>query len=228
MPVRSPIYYDRPLERNPVPVHQGFWRLRIGPLPVAYNRVDKETKETDAPYAPPPEVINANIRDFVCPGLSATFSKEGHYNFVVNIPTTEINQYDDVITVNMLADNYYENWWAIHRYMETVQSGQIDAFPILDKTHRIYSFDHKYRNRLMYIPFVEMHAGDDAAQEHMIVRFERCWIAKLGDLSVKIGSIEPITFNLSIKYEIKRIIRLPDPNTMMSAICVTGGSDSYG
>jgi hypothetical protein len=72
-----------------------------------------------------------------------------------------------------------------------------------------------------------MHFADDVAQEYMVVRLERCRIAALGAMSLKPGSIEPASFNLSINYEIRRIIRMPDPNELMNAICIAQGADSY-
>lgn len=216
---------ERRLTRNPVPVHQGFWRLRIGPLPANYK---EERKSVTDPYTTDaPETINAHIKDFVCPGLTCSFAKEGHYKFVTNIPTQEDNQYDETFTVSMLADNHYENWWAINRYMEVVQSGRTDANPIKNRAHRVYGRDGIYRNRLTYIPWIDFHAADDVAQEYMIVRFERCRFQTLSPLQLKPGAIDPITFNLTIKYEIRRVIRMPDPNDLMEAICVSQGSDSY-
>ena len=221
-------YYDeyaRRLMRNPTPVHQGFLRLRISELPVNYQERRKSVTEpytTDAQ-----ETVNANIKDWVCPGLTCSIAKEGHYKFVTNIPTQEDNQYDDTITVSMLADNRWENYWAINRYMDVVQSGQTDADPVLDRRHRIYGIDHRYRNRLTYIQWIDMHFADDVAQEYMVVRLERCRFTALSPLSLKPGSIEPASFNLTIKYEIRRIIRMPDPNELMSAICIAEGADSY-
>jgi len=49
-------------------------------------------------------------------------------------------------------------------------------------------------------------------------------------LTVTPGSAAALKFSMSFNYQIKRIIRLPDPNSLMSAICVvTGGetSNSY-
>lgn len=221
-------YYDeyaRRLMRNPFPVHQGFLRLRISELPVNYQERRKSVTEpytTDAQ-----ETINANIKDWVCPGLSCSLAKEGHYKFVTRIPTQEDNQYDDTITVNMLADNRWENYWAINRYMEVVQSGQTDADPVRDVRHRVYGIDQRYRNRLTYIQWIDMHFADDVAQEYMVVRLERCRFAALSSMSLHPGTIEPASFNLTINYEIRRIIRMPDPNELMNAICIAEGADSY-
>lgn len=220
--------FFRKLTRSPAPVHQGFWRLRIGPLPVSYEDDILDAQFSTRPHtAPPPEIVNALIKDYVCPGLTERFEMENHYMFRTRIPVTEDNEYDNAITITLLADDYYENWWAIHRYMDTVMNFNRNGHPIMDTTNRVYGIDGRYRNRLTFIPFIDMHAADDCAQEHMIVRFERCRIESLGDLQIKPGSSDPIAFNLSIKYELRRIIRLPDPNDMMSAICVSNGTDAY-
>lgn len=238
-PIKRPptkLELDRNLVRNPVPVHQGFLRMRIGELPVSYDpdydyqhHVDNVAK---AHTAPPPETVNANIQNFTVPGMGLNYAPEAHYKFTVQIPTTEDNEYtDNTISCTMLCDDYYENYWAIHRYMETIQSGQTDAFPILDKNHRVYGYNHRYRNRLTWIPHIDVHFGDDRAQHHMIIRYYRCYPTSLANLSITPGSISPITFNVSFNYQFKKIIRLPDPNKLMSAICViTGGetSGSYG
>lgn len=216
---------SRPLARNPMLVHQGFWRIFIGPLPVSY----KETRRTPTdPYtSPAAESINANIKKFNAPGLALAYQKEHHYLFSTRIPVTEVNHFDKVLTVSMFCDNRYENYWAIDRYMRTVQGGQIGGNPIQDTHHRIYSFDGRYRNRLTWIPFVEIHAADDVAQEYMIWRFERCRITELSDIDINPGSIEAATFNVSMQYENRRLIRLPEPNSLMTAICVSNGTDRY-
>ena len=216
---------SRRLTRNPVPVHQGFGRLRISELPTNY--IEGRKSVTDPYTTDAQEVINANIRDWVAPGLQEQFAKENHYKFSTNIPITEDNQYDNAISVNMLADNHWENYWAFDRYMSVVMRGQMDADPIRDRNHRVYGFDRRYRNRLTYIQWIDMHFADDVAQEYMIIRLERCRIAALSDMQFTPGTINPMSFNLSIKYEIRRVIRLPDPNELMNAICISYGSDSY-
>lgn len=215
----------RRLSRNPVPVHQGFWRLRMADFPINY--VEQRKHIVDPYTTDAPEVKNAVIKDFVCDGLSCSLEKEGHYKFVTYIPTQEDNQYDSTFTINMLADNHYENYWAINRYMETVQSGQTGGDPVRDPMHRVFGLDQRYRNRLTYIPWIDMHAGDDVAQEFMIVRFERCRFIALSPLHITPGALNPISFNVTVKYEIRRIIRLPDPNELMSAICVATSSNAY-
>ena len=219
----------RIMRHAPVPVHQGFWRCTIGPLPVSWHDEAHDATDTVIPHtAPVPEMVNALIKTYVCNGLSESFEFEYHYKFRTRIPTQEDNQYDDALTITMLTDQGYENWWGIHRYMETVMSGLTDAYPITNRNHRIYGLDGRYRNRLTYIPYIDIHCADDNSQERMIVRFKRCRIAKLSDIQPNpVGSVEPVPFNMSVLYELKEIIRLPDPNSMMSAICVTNSSNAY-
>lgn len=216
---------SRPLARNPMLVHQGFWRIFIGPLPVSYKETRKSP--TDPYTAPAAESVNANIRKFVCPGLSLQYVKEHHYLFSTRIPVSENNQFNKILTVNMFCDNRYENYYAIDRYCRTVQGGQIGGSPIQDVNHRVYSFDKRYRNRLTWIPFVEIHAGDDVAQEYMIWRFERCRITELSDIDITPGNLDVAAFTISMQYENRRLIRLPDPNDLMTAICVSNGTDRY-
>ena len=92
---------SRPLARNPMLVHQGFWRIFIGPLPVSYKETRKSP--TDPYTAPAAESVNANIRKFVCPGLSLHYVKEHHYLFSTRIPVSENNQFDKILTVNMFC-----------------------------------------------------------------------------------------------------------------------------
>ena len=111
--------------------------------------------------------------------------------------------------------------------METVMSGLTDAYPIMNPNHRIYGLDHRYRNRLTFIPYIDIHCADDNSQERMIVRFKRCRMTALSDLQPNPGAIDPVQFNMTVLYELKEIIRLPDPNSMMSAICVSTSSNAY-
>lgn len=219
----------RIMRKSPVPVHQGFWRCTIGPLPVSWHDEAFDAVDTVVPHtAPVPEMVNALIKTYICNGLQESFEFENHYKFRTRIPTQEDNQYDGSLTITMLADQAYENWWALHRYMETVMSGLTDAFPIMNPNHRVYGLDGRYRNRLTFIPYIDIHCADDNSQERMIVRFKRCRVAQLSDLQPNPGSADPVPFNISVLYELKEIIRLPDPNSMMSAICVSTSTNAYG
>ena len=218
----------RIMRKAPVPVHQGFWRCTIGPLPVSWHDEAFDATDTVTPHtAPVPEMVNALIKTYICNGLQESFEFENHYKFRTRIPTQEDNQYDGSLTITMLADQGYENWWGLHRYMETVMSGLTDAFPIMNPNHRVYGLDGRYRNRLTFIPYIDIHCADDNSQERMIVRFKRCRISQLSDLQPNPGPADPVPFNMSVLYELKDIIRLPDPNSMMSAICVSTSSNAY-
>jgi hypothetical protein len=218
----------RIMRQAPVPVHQGFWRCTIGPLPVSWHDEAHDAVDTPTPHtAPVPEMINALIKNYICNGLSQSFEFEYHYKFRTRIPTQEDNQYDGTLTITMLADQAYENWWGLHRYMDTVMSGITGGFPITNMNSRVFGLDGRYRNRLTYIPYIDIHCADDNSQERMIVRFRRCRITTLSDLQPNPGSVEPVPFNISVQYELKEIIRLPDPNSYMSAICVTNSSNAY-
>lgn len=218
----------RIMRKSPVPVHQGFWRCTIGPLPVSWHDEAFDATDTVTPHtAPVPEMVNALIKTYICNGLQESFEFENHYKFRTRIPTQEDNQYDGSLTITMLADQGYENWWGLHRYMETVMSGATDAFPIMNPNHRVYGFDHRYRNRLTFIPYIDIHCADDNSQERMIVRFKRCRVTALSDLQPNPGAIDPVSFNMTVLYELKEIIRLPDPNSLMSAICVSTSTNAY-
>jgi hypothetical protein len=218
----------RIMRKAPVPVHQGFWRCTIGPLPVSWHDEAFDATDTVTPHtAPVPEMVNALIKTYICNGLQESFEFENHYKFRTRIPTQEDNQYDGSLTITMLADQGYENWWGIHRYMDTVMSGYTGGFPIEDLHHRVFGTDGRYRNRLTFIPYIDIHCADDNSQERMIVRYKRCRISNLSDLQPNPGSIDPVPFNISVLYELKDIIRLPDPNSYMSAICVSTSSNAY-
>lgn len=218
----------RIMRHAPTPVHQGFWRCTIGPLPVSWHDEAFDATDTPVPHtAPVPEMVNALIKNYICNGLKESFEMESHYKFRTRIPTQEDNQYDDPLTITMLADQGYENWWGLHRYMETVMSGLTDAYPITNTNHRIYGIDRRYRNRLTFIPYIDIHCADDNSQERMIVRFKRCRATALSDLQPNPGAIDPVQFNFTVLYELKEIIRLPDPNSLMSAICVSTSTNAY-
>lgn len=218
----------RIMRKAPVPVHQGFWRCTIGPLPVSWHDEAGDAVDTPKPHtAPVPEMINSLIKTYICNGLSQSFEFEYHYKFRTRIPTQEDNQYDGALTITMLADQGYENWWGLHRYMDTVMSGITGGFPVTDMNHRVFGLDGRYRNRLTFIPYIDIHCADDNSQERMIVRFKRCRITTLADLQPNPGSVDPVPFNISVLYELKDIIRLPDPNSYMSAICVSTSSNAY-
>jgi len=195
-------------------LHQGTARCIISDLPVSYAEED----------APSSETINANITSFVGPGLQLRYQIDGSYKGLVHIPVTEDNQYyDKLITMNMIVDDRQENYWTLHRYMSTIQSGMTgpNANPQKDYNHRIYGADKHYRNRRMWIPFIEIHMADDSYQEWQIIRYERCWPTDISDLSLNFLAPEPVNFNMSWTYEVKKIIRCPKPIADVPPKCIT-------
>lgn len=191
------------LDHNPGRLHQGTARCSIGLMPVSYEQED----------APPSESINASITAFVAPGLELKYVRDGSYKALVHIPVTEDNAYyDKVLTVNMICDDRQENYWALHRYMETIQSGQTNGYPIEDVNHRVNGRDGHYRNRVTYIPRVDIVMADDSYQKHQTIRFQRCYPAKIDDLQLNFGNPDPVTFVVHFIYTFKKIIREEPPS----------------
>lgn len=199
------------LSRNIGRLHQGTARCTIGPMPVSYDQVD----------APPSETINGNITAFVAPGLSLKYKTDGSYRALVHIPVQEDNEYNEkVLTITMICDDYMENYWAINRYMETIQSGQRDAYPIADRKHRIFGNDGHYRNRLTWIPYIDIHMADDSHQKHQIIRFQRCYPIELEQLSLNFLGTDPVKFTVSFIYSLRTIERLAPPEENTTPSCI--------
>ena len=205
------------LDHNPGRLHQGTARCEIAYLPVSYAEQD----------APPFETINASITAFIATGLQLKYHTDGSYKGMVHIPITEDNQYNDkVLTINMIVDDRQENYWTLHRYMETIMSGETDGFPIRDPRSRIYANDGHYRNRLTWIPYIEISMADDSYQRHQRVRFERCYPLELSDLSLNFLEPEAVTFTMSFIYSLKRIVRSLPPRVNTTPECVVNSGDS--
>lgn len=201
------------LDRNIGRLHQGTARCVIGPLPVSYDQDD----------APSSEVINGNITAFVAPGLQLKYVTDGNYKAMVQIPTTEDNEYmDKVFTVTMICDDRAENYWALHRYMQTIQSGKTDAFPITDLHHRVFGADGQYRNRRTWIPYIDIHMADDSYQEHQVIRYQRCYPLMLSDLDMNFGAPNPVKFTATFSYTLKTIERNPPPQENTTPACISG------
>ena len=199
------------LSRNIGRLHQGTARCTIGSIPVAYTQDD----------APAEETINANITAFIAPGLSMKYKTDGNYKAMVHIPIQEDNQYDNkVLTITMICDDYMENYWTLHRYMETLQSGKTNGYPVMDTNHRVYGFDKFYRNRRTWIPQIDIHMADDSYQKHQIIRFERCYPTELEQFNLNFLTPEPVKFTVSFVYSLKSIIRLPPPTENTSVACI--------
>lgn len=183
-------------------LHQGTCRCVIGALPVSYEQSD----------APPEESMNALITGFVSSGLTLRYDTDGNYKGRVHIPMTEDNQYDKMLTINMIADDRMENYWTLRRYMRTIQSGQTNGYPITDHTSRIWSFDNVYRNRLTWIPRIDIIFADDSFQKHQTLRFSRCYPTGLSDITTTFGSPDPVTFNITFIYSFEEVIREEPPS----------------
>jgi len=191
------------LDHNPNRLHQGTARCVIGLMPVSYEQEN----------APPSETINANIKAFIAPELELKYAIDGSYKGLVHIPITEDNAYyDKVLSIDMICDGRQENYWALHRYMETIQSGMTNGFPIMDTNHRVYGNDRRYRNRVMYIPRIDIIMADDSFQKHQTVRFGRCKPIRLDSLKLNFGNPDPVTFSVSFVYTTREIIRELPPS----------------
>lgn len=181
-------------------LHQGSARIFIGEIPISFAEKD----------APSMETINALITGFVAPGLVLKYATDANYKGLVHIPTQEDNQYDDkILTVNMIADDRTENWWCLYRYMETLQSGQTGGFPDQDINSQVYDNNGFYKNRLAYIPNIDIIVADGSQQRHSTIRFKRCFPVQLGDLQFVFNSSDPapVTFTASFIYSNREIIR---------------------
>ncbi len=199
------------LDRNLGRLHQGTARCEIGPIPVSYD-------ETDAPSF---EAVNGNITAFVAPGLSLKYKLDGNYKAYVHIPITEDNEYyDKLLTITMICDDRMENYWNLHRYMQTIQSGATDAFPAQNLKHRVYGQDGFYRNRRTYIPYINIHMADDSYQKHQIVKFERCFPLELEQLSMNFMGQDPVKFTVSFVYSKLTVERQAPPNEIDPVNCI--------
>lgn len=183
-------------------LHQGTARLVIGELPVSNNEWD----------APPPESINALITAFTIPSFELEYDIHSHYKGNVHIPVSEDNSYKGkILTVNVICDDRQENYWTMWRYMETIRSGQTGGYPVTDMTHRVYGKDGFYRNRLMYIPRVEIVMADDSMQRHQRLVFHRCYPVTMSDLQIQFNDNSPVTFAISFVFSMQTIERYEPP-----------------
>lgn len=203
---------DGPLQnRNLGRLHQGTARCEIGPLPVSYEQKDSPSSES----------VNGNITAFVAPGLSQRYKLDGNYKAMVHIPLTEDNEYyDKLLTINMIVDDRMENYWTLYRYMQTIQSGETDAFPIKNQNHRVYGFDSQYRNRRTWIPYINIHMADDSYQKHQIIKFHRCYPLELEQLSLNFMGPDPIKFTVSFLYSLVTVERQSPPNEIDPVNCI--------
>jgi hypothetical protein len=140
------------------------------------------------------------------------YEKEYHYKARVHIPITEDNEYlNETITINMIADSRNENWWALYRYMQTVQSGKTNGYPIQNKKDFVYGNDGFYRNRLMYIPYIDIIDGDNTYQIYQTTRYYRCF--PQGLTTPEESFIDPSikTFALSCIFSFRNVFRSDSP-----------------
>lgn len=199
------------LSRNIGRLHQGTARCNIGPIPMSFTQSNSPSSET----------VNGNITAFTAPGLTLKYKTDGSYKSMVHIPITEDNEYyEKVLTITMICDDRMENYWTLNRYMETLQSGETDAFPIEDRNHRVYGNDHYYRNRRAWIPFIDIHMADDSMQKHQIIRFQRCYPIDLEQLSLNFLSPDPVKFTISFIYSLRTIERLAPPEEHTTPSCI--------
>lgn len=191
--------------------HQGTARCEIGKIPMSFT-------DTDSPVF---ETVNASITTFSSPGLTLQYATDYNFKAIVHIPLTEDNEYyNKVLTINMICDDKQENYFTLHRYMETIQSGQTGGYPTTDKTHRVYGLDGFYRNRLMYIPKIDIIMADDSLEKQQIIRFERCFPLELTNLDMSFNEPTPVTFNITFNYSNKELIRTAS-STTPPVMCVS-------
>lgn len=189
-----------PLDHTLNRLHQDSSRIVIGEIPVSFAEKD----------SPPHESINALITGFIAPGLVIKYATDPHYKGMVHIPVQEDNQYDDkILTVNMISDDRADSWWCLYRYMKTIQSGQTGGYPELDVHSQVYDNNGFYKNRLSYIPSIDIIVADGSMQRNSTIRFLRCFPIQLGDLQFTINTSEPalVAFTVSFLYSDRDFIR---------------------
>ena len=200
------------LDHHLTRLHQGTSRCVIGLMPVSHENPD----------APSSEVINANITGFIAPSFQLQYVTDGSYKGLVHIPVTEDNAfYDKILSIGMICDGRQENYWALFRYMKTIQSGQTNGFPIEDKTHRIYGFDNHYRNRVSYIPYIDIIMSDDSYQKHQTIRFGRCFPLHIDQIDLHFKSPDPVTFSAHFIFTTEDIVREDPPKENTTPLGVT-------
>ena len=183
-------------------LHQGTSRLVIGSIPTSFSEED----------APPAESINALITGFTIPGFDLDYEIQSHYKGFVHIPTSEDNSYKGkILAVNVICDDRQENYWTMYRYMETIRSGMTGGFPERSVKDRVYGHDGHYRNRLMYIPRIEIVMADDSMQRHQRMVFHRCFPSALGELQFNFNDNMPVTFAISFVFSMHTIERDKPP-----------------
>lgn len=191
-------FQDHKLNR----LHQGTARLTIGGVPVSF----------DEPDSPPEESINALITGFTIPGFDIDYATQAHYKGIVHIPISEDNAYKGkILAVNAIADDRQENYWTLYRYMETIRSGQTGGFPAHDIKHRVYGKDGFYRNRLTYIPRIDIVMADDSMQRHQRMIFHRCYPVTISELTINFNDNSPVTFTASFVFSMHTIERYDPP-----------------
>ena len=77
-----------------------------------------------------------------------------------------------------------------------------------------------YRNRLAYVPRIDIVMADDSYQKHQTIRFERCFPVQMGDLNLNFLDPNPVTFNIHFYYTLRSIIREEPPQENTTPSCV--------
>ena len=190
----------KPIDNVANILNQGHSKIVIGDIPISFDEVD----------APAIESINANIKDFRCPGFTLKLAREYYYKATTHVPITEDNEYyDEPLTVEMFMDSRMENYWTLYRYMETLQSGKTGGWVSNDDTDSVYDNKGHYKNRLAYIPKIDIIMGDAVHQRYQTMRFSRCYLTKLDSIPmIQPGSSpKPITFIASFVFSKREIFR---------------------
>lgn len=182
-------------------LHQGIAKISIADIPISFEG-----------NVPAMETVNGLITDFIAPGISIRYETEYSYNVRVHIPIQEPNEFDKLLTINMISDDRNENYHTLWRYGETLQSGHLAGAPILDTKHRTYGDDGIYRQRRSYISNIDVIIGDGSFQRHAIIRYKRCFMVNLSELAFN-QSGGYVNFNASFNYSDREYIRMPVPSS---------------
>jgi len=198
------------LTKWPGRLHQGTTRCVLGWLPVNYEQLD----------APSFETVNATILNYIAPQLSIRYQVDGSYKGLVHIPMQEDNEYGNkVVSITMIMDEQQDNYWALWRYIQTIQSGLTNGFPLTDDKARVYAPDGFYRNRLTYMTNLDIHIADDSFQKWTTLHYMRAYPVEISDLNFNSLAPELVTFTISFLYSYFWIERYE--NELPNAPCVS-------
>lgn len=183
---------------------QGTSKVYFGPLPVRFDPEDTLNNTC----------IEYNIKGVNWPGINATFSTNKFMGMHINVPNSDVNDSSNhPVTIEVIADDTLDNYCLFRNWIDVYRSTEHRTE--FNNTPGKYDY---WDGQRAWCDHMDIIIANNTRETMAILRFEHVFCESIGDITMDFNSSAEISFTVSFKYNMVRLIRNPtDVETMLQS-----------